>query len=352
MSVKSEQLLKVAKKSAQWLVSRQGEKGNYIGNEKPDENGIYPDTHDVGCYYKSIYFLRSVGEAAAAARAFNYVIQNFMTEDGDFYNTPESRTSGSYTPNFCQLYPNMWLMRGAVMMDWHKLYRKIISFLIKYRDPKTGGFYATVNPATKVIDSNATGLGALCCLLGGEPDCAIQSGEMVLRMIKEQPETDKFYLRWKDGSGYQTDLSDVPDKQKKFYRIDAKEPGQAYWCWAWPMNGLVGLYEYTGQERFLKGAIEIYDFLASCHENAFAFTTAGKGGWGSALLYRITGDKRYLKTALSQMNWIMNAQHKDGYMLGPGVKNFYEQPLRTTYDFTADFCTWLVGTSIELAARE
>jgi len=352
MSIRTEHLLDAAGKAARWIVSCQQEKGNYLGNEKPDENGIYPDTHDVGCYYKSIYFLRSVGEVAASAKAFNYVIENFMSEQGDFYNTPEVRTSGSYTPNFCQLYPNMWMMRAAVMMDWYRIYRRILSFLIKYRDPQTGGFYATVNPPTKVIDSNATGLGAMCCLIGGELDLAVQSAEMVLRMIKEQPETDSFYLRWKDGSGYLTVLADVPEKQKKFHRIAAKEPAQAYWCWAWPMNGLLSLYQYTNQQRFLNGAIEIYDFLARCHEDAFAFTTAGKGGWGSSILYRLTSDKRYLRTAMSQMEWILSAQHKDGYMLGPDAKSFDDQPLRTTYDFTADFCTWLVATSNELAGRE
>lgn len=118
------------------------------------------------------------------------------------------------------------------------------------------------------------------------------------------------------------------------------------------MNGLIKLYLRTQDERYLKGAIEVYDFLASCHENAFHFTTAGKDGWGSSMLYRITGDKRYLKTALSQMEFILGSQQKEGYMLGPGFESFDDQPLRTTYDFTADFSTWLVGVSMELAARE
>ncbi|MFH1615230.1 MAG: hypothetical protein ABIG61_09130 [Planctomycetota bacterium] len=351
MAVKCEQLLEAARRAGSWFVSRQTGKGNYIGNEPVDSKGIYPDTHDVGCYYKSIYFLRSVGEAAAAAKAMNYVVASFMSKDGDFYNTPEVRTSGSYTPNFCQLYPNMWLLRGAVMMGWYKLYRRIVGFLMRYRDSQTGGFYATVNPSTKVIDSNATGYGALCCLIAGEEKAAFESIEMILKMIDEQPDSDRMYLRWEQGKGYLADLSNVPDKQLLYHVIDAKKPAQAYWCWAWPMNTLIGMYEYTGQKRYLDGAIRIYDFLAGCHENAFAFTTAGKGGWGSSMLYRITSDRRYLRTAMSQMEWILAAQHNDGYMLGPGAKNIDDQPLRTTYDYTADFSTWLVGTAIELAGR-
>lgn len=352
MTIKPEQLLDAAKKAGQWFVSRQTEKGNYIGNEKPDANGIYPDTHDVGCYYKSIHFLQAVGEKLAAARALNYVVENFMSEEGDFYNSPDSRTSGSYTPNYCQLYPNMWIMRGAVGMDRLDISKKILEFLCKNRDPKTGGFYYRVNPATKVIGSNATGFGIFCQLIGGDIAGAIQTAELILRMLDEQPESDCFYLRWTEQGGYETDFSDIPEKHHLYCRIKINEPAQAYWCWGWPMDSLIKLYDYTSDERFLKGAIKIYDFLSSGHENAFRFTTAGKDGWGSSMLYRITGDKRYLKTAMSQMEFILESQQKDGYMLGPGTKSFDDQPLRTTYDFTADFSSWLVSVAMELSIRE
>jgi len=352
MSIKSEDLLAAAKKAGQWFVSRQAEKGNYVGNEKPDGNGIYPDTHDVGCYYKSVHFLNAVGERLAAAKAVNYVVENFMSSEGDFFNTPENRTSGSYTPTYCQLYPNMWIMRALVGMDRYDLSRRVLDFLKKHRDPKTGGFYYSVTPPKKVIDSNATGYGIFIQLLGGDLKSAVQSGELILRMLKEQPESDRFYLRWTEQGGYETDFTGIPEKHLIYCVIDAKKPAQAYWCWGWPMNGLIKLYDRTGRQRYLDGAIEIYDFLASCHENAFHFTTAGKDGWGSSMLYRITGDKRYLKTALSQMEFILDSQQPEGYMLGPGAKSFDDQALRTTYDFTADFSSWLVGVSMELAGRE
>ena len=352
MAIKSEQLLEAAKKAGHWFVTRQTEMGNYIGAEKPDAKGIYADTHDVGCYYKSIHFLRATGEALAAARAMNYVVDNFMSPEGDFFNAADNRTSGSYTPNYCQLYPNMWLLRGAVGLDRMELTHKILDFMGKNRDAKNGGYYYSVNPSKKVVDSNATGYGIFCQLIGGDIKGAVQSGDLILRMLDEQPSTDRYYLRWTEKGGYETDFSHIPAKHHLYCVIESKEPAQAYWCWGWPMNGLIKLYGWTGEEKYLKGAIKIYDFLASCHQDAFHFTTAGKDGWGAAMLYRITGDKRYLKSAMSQMDFILGAQHKDGYMLGPGVKSFEEQPLRTTYDFTADFGSWLVGVAIELAGRE
>ena len=353
MAIKGEQLIAAAQKAAKWIVSRQTERGNYIGNEEPDSNGFYPDTHDVGCYYKSIFFLQSAGETLAAARAINYVVESFMSPKGDFFNKPDNRTSGSYTPTYCQLYPNMWLMRAAASMEWTGLTEKIFQFILKHRDPETGGIYSSINPKTDIIDSNSTGYGILMCLLAGRLDLAIQSAELILRLIREQPEpTERFYLRWTRNNGFQTDLVNIPEKHRVYAVLDAKKPKQAYWCWGWPMNGLIKLYLKTQEERFLKAAIDIYDFLASCHEHAFHFVTAGKDGWGSSMLYRITGDKRYLKTSLSQMDFILSCQQKDGWMLGPASTSFEDQPLRTTYDFTADFGSWLIGTSMELAGRE
>ena len=352
MSITSRQLIEAAHKAAAWITTRQTPKGNYIGNEPVDANGIYADTHDIGCYYKSTHFLRAAGESLTAARAINYVVDSFMQPTGDLYNNRDNRTSGSYTPTYCQLYPNMWILRATAAMEWTDLTQRIMKFLLSMRDEETGGFYAAVNPATDIIDSNATGYGILCCLLAGEVEAAVKAGELILRMFKEQPDPERLYLRWRKDSGYVTDLSDIPEKHRIYAVIDSKEGSQAYWCWAWPMNGLVKLYGHTGEDRYLKGAIEIYDFLASCHEHAFHFTTAGKCGWGSAMLYRITGDKRYQKTALSQMEFILDHQHGDGYMLGPGAESFEAQPLRTTYDFTADFGSWLVGAAMEFANRE
>ena len=352
MKIKSEHLLIAARKSSAWLVSQQTEKGNLKGREEPDENEIYPDTDDLGCYYKSCYFLRIAGESIAASKGLKYVVERFMTPDGDFINSPTVRSSGSWSPRFCQLYPNAWLLRAAVAFQWIGLSQKILRFLLRHRDLTTGGFYESVTPSTSVVDSCSTGIGTWCCLMCGELDLAVKSGDFLLKMFAAQPDSTKLYTRWKSGEGLLTDTSYVLDIDKQWHFIDAKLPKQPYWVWAWPMDAFIGLYDCTGEERFLKGAIKIYDFFTSCHPHAFHFTTAGKSGWGSSMLYRITSDKRYFRTALSQMEFILSTQHKDGYILGPGVKNIEEQATRTTYDLTADFSTWLVDVCIEIARME
>jgi len=349
MKITSTILMESARRAVNWLASQQTARGNYRGLGAPDENGIYADTDDVGCYYKSVYSLRVAGQDQAAARLMRHVVDRYMRDNGDVYTNEESRSSGSYGPVFCQLYQNAWLARAAAAMRWYALGKRIVDFMVSMRDPQSGGFYAHVKPRSEIVDSCATAVGALACLQHQRPALAVESVDFLLEMYAAQKDPDKLYTRWTAADGLVTDLSGIEEKNYKYCYIDRREGKQAYWIWAWPMNVMIAIHEYTGESKYLDGAIAIWEWLARAHENAFAFTTAGKGGWGSAMLYRITGDERYLAKCLSQMEFILSRQQPAGWMLGPGAADFNAQPLRTTYDFTADFTSWLIDCSIELA---
>lgn len=349
MALTSADLETAAKRGTAWLASQLTPMGNYKGDEPQDSDGTYPDTDDIGCYYKSIYTLRSSGQAAAAARAMAYVVKRFRSPEGDFYNTPDVRSSGSYGPVFCQLYQNAWLMRGAVVLKWFGLAKSILQFMNTQRDGECGGYYSHVNSKTGIMDSNSIAVGAYCCILGGQHEMAKQSCDLLLKLLANQDDKGILWSRCtKDGTPLK-DLSEIPEKNHRYARASAAEPQQAYWIWAWPMNELIAMYELTNEEKYLNGATEIFDFLASCHPHAFAFTTAGKDAWGAAKLYRLTSDERYLEKAMSQMQYILDHQHQNGYMLGEGVSDESGQPRRTTLDFTADFCSWLIDNSAEFA---
>jgi len=297
--------------------------------------------------------MRAAGESVGAARGLKYVVRRFMTPDGDFVNSPTERTKGSYTPRFSQLYPNTWICRAFVTMGWFDLARRAFDCLLRYRDPETGGFFATVTPKENVVDSNVTGVGGvLCGLLMGHVEKAIRSGDFLLRMIEAQPDRRKMYMRWELGKGLQTDVTGVDPKVLIYYYIDAEQPKQAYWPWAMPMANLALLYTHTGKKRFLDGAVRVHEFLTTCHPHAFSWTTAGKSGWGSAILYRITGDPKYKKTALTEMEFILGLQQPEGPMLFPGTESIAVQATRTTYDLTGEYTAWLTDTAAELMMKE
>jgi hypothetical protein len=348
MRITSTILREAGQRAAGWLASQQTAQGNFRGVTQPDESGIYPDTDDVGCYYKSAYSLRVAGQDAAAGLLMRHCVDRYMRENGDIYTNEQSRSSGSYGPVFCQLYQNSWFARAAAATRWYGLGRKIVDFMVSLREPE-GGFHAHVKPKSDIIDSCATAVGALACLQHQKPELAVGSVDFLLKMLKVQKDPDRRYVRWTAKTGLLTDLSGIEEKNYKYCYIDRKQGQQAYWCWAWPMNVMIAVHEYTGERKYLDGAISIWEWLASGHEDAFHFTTAGKCGWGSAMLFRTTGDERYLEKCLSQMEFILSCQQAGGWMRGPGTESFEAQPIRTTYDFTADFTSWLIDCSLELA---
>ncbi len=245
-----------AKRAMAWLAAQQTALGNYLGNE-PREGGIYADTDDIGCYYKSIYSLRAGGQSAAAARGLAYVVKRFRSPEGDYYNAPDVRSSGSYGPVFCQLYQNAWLMRGAAALYWFGLAQEMLRFINTQRDTQSGGYYTQVNSTTGIMDSNSIAVGAYCCILGGQYALAGKSCDLLLRLLDNQRDDGLLWSRCRADGTLMTDLSDVAQKNWRYVRV-LGEPEQAYWIRAWPMNELIGVYEvHRRTEIFRRGGEDL-----------------------------------------------------------------------------------------------
>lgn len=345
----SDQWVEAGRRGAAWLAAHQTPEGNYIGREGPNEQGLYPDVDDVAAYYKSVYPLRIGGQSSASARMLRHLVDRFMQPNGDLVNSPTERTSGSYTPNFCQLYPNMWIVRGANALRWYDLQEKFVNFIFQHRDP-SGGFYATVDPPTKVIDTNATGVGVMISIHAGRYEAARQTCDLLIQMFAEQPDPARLYFRYIPGEGYETDYEGKDEKYTFNCYIDSTKDKQAYWPWGMPMINLANMYALCGERKYLDAAVAIFDFLdQKCNPDAFHHVTAGKCGWGAAVLYRLTGDRRYRDKAVSQMEFLLGVQHADGYFMGLGVKDESEMAPRYLYDYTGEWTTWLIDTATEFA---
>ena len=197
-----------------WLAAQQTALGNYRGKEQPREDGVYADTDDIGCYYKSIYSLRAGGQSAAAARGSGLRGASvFARPEGDYYNSPTVRSSGSYGPVFCQLYQNAWLMRGAAALYWFGLAQEMLRFINTQREPASGGYYTQVNSTTGIMDSNSIAVGAYCCILGGQYALAQQSCDLLLRLLENQQDDGILWSRCRNDGTLITDLSDVEQEE-------------------------------------------------------------------------------------------------------------------------------------------
>ena len=233
--IKPEYLIERGKLGASWLTSKQ------------NDDGTYQNTDDVGCYYKSPFSLTINGSTLTAVKCLSYSMKRYMTPAGDFMDSPEVRTGGTYTVKYCQLYPNGWFLRAAMALRWFDAGRKIFEFMLTCRDTETGGFRSKVGNESPILDSNSTAISVLGCMLSGRGDLAVSGGDFLIRMLKEQPDPGKYYVRWMPGKGF---ITGYDAKEAPFYMIDASLPGQFYWQAGLPMCVLAQLYQYTGQERF------------------------------------------------------------------------------------------------------
>lgn len=333
MKTKREPIMDAARRGVSWLISKQNAEGQF-GSED-----------DVNAYYKDAYPLRIAGEPAAAAKCMNYSVKHFMTEEGDFMNSRTQRSAGSYTRYYCQIYPNFWFLRGACALNRFDLAQRIFGFLKTCQDETTGGAYYEVDRKSGLLDSNST---ACICLGGqmcGDLNVAAKAGDAMLAWAHMQKDPNRYYLRWQPKGALQTGFD---EDKSLYYVVDAEKTGQYYWQVGLPLVALAKLYTVTKDANYLKGAVKIYDFLMSCQPDVVASSPVGKLGWGSAILFNITGDSRYKETNRKITEYIMSKQNPDGYWLAPTYKTVNDQPLRITTDLTGEFSAWLLDFLTEL----
>jgi len=116
-------------------------------------------------------------------------------------------------------------------------------------------------------------------------------------------------------------LISIQNREGYFYEPHKKEPmvydsGQIIF-------GLLSLYEFTMDEKFLKSAIKSADWIVGVQEengswkqfayNSIPHTYYSRVSWALLELYTITGLDRYKESANKQLNWVLRNQASDGW---------------------------------------
>ena len=223
--------------------------------------------------------------------------------------------------------------------------KKVFGFLRTCRDEATGGVYYQVNRESGLFESNATACLCLAGLMRGRLEVAKKSADSLLQWKGLQKDERRFYIRWNSFDGLRTECDEA---DRKFFVVDSTQEAQLYWLIGLPMAALAKLYQVVGERKYLECSIALYDFLVSCRPDVFGSPPIGKLGWGAAVLYRITGDTRYLETNQKITRYYLDTQHKDGYWLAPAYETVEAQPLKQTTDWTSEFCAWLSDYLAEL----
>ncbi len=331
----SHELVLRARRSLRWIESQTAADGTLANCDS-----------DLGCYYKCVYPLRIGGYPEVASRILNRVLELHGTDDGDLRNSLERKTSGTYTSKYCQIYPNGWIMLGAYFQGHFDVFRRLIGgAAAHYYDEERGTFRACAFPRQDLFDVNsaamATELFALCDL-----PKARRAADFLARHIDGQPDPDHWYYSVVDKDfHYVTDLK----PGELFYTAVKKgEKNQAFWFMGMPCAALLQLYEITGETVHLETAKKFFDAFLSCGEPAFCGAGSGKAFWSSSILYRLTGEKKYLDACLKLKDFFFDIQQPDGTFLLSGMTPQDLVP-KFLFDTIPEYARWFLEVAAELA---
>ena len=325
-------------RGVRWLISRQGEDGSIrLEGEKP--------SRDPQSYYKVVWPLTLAGRLREANLTANYIKSDFMLSNGDF-SGGEPRSSEEWFQWRYYTYLNVWIVLGAHKLGRFDLSIPGFSYMLKYRDPETGGFcnekpYPEGNYIEDALSASYNGL---ACLNLGCIEEAEGAGNFLLRLLSVQPEPDeRFYVALNAKKGL---ITEFPEEEAPYRVVEAKATQQYYYYLGYPIIFLSKLYLATNKRIYLEAAEKYFNFTKLCSKDVYASPPSGKLGWGCAALYSITGDRDVGEAVKSVVKYLLQTQEEEGcWARFPGFKRYLDgkpYPLTGRVDLTSEFTAWLM----------
>jgi len=325
-------------RSTSWVTSKQGEDGSIRLREGVVEK-------DPVCWYKVVWPLALAGKVREANLTASHIRSNFMLENGDF-SGGEPRSSEEWFQWRYYTYLNFWVVVGAHKLGRFDLSFPGISYVLRYRDPVTGGF-CNEKPYPEgnyLEDSLAASYNGLACLYLGKLEEAREAGRFLTNLLKLQPEINRtFYTAVNAREGGL--IEDFPSDEAINRIVDSSQTQQYYYFVGYPIMLLSKLFLATNEEVFLNAAKQYFDFAKECQDDVYASPPSGKLAWGCAILHRIMGEREVGEAVKKQVRFLLETQEVDGsWSRFPGFKRYMNGELLalpTVMDVTSEFSTWL-----------
>jgi hypothetical protein len=255
-----------------------------------------------------------------------------MRKNGDFLTADDMKSADGALSEY-RAYINGWIAMAAQRMGRFDVAVPAYRHLQTFAHPVLGGFTtaAPYGEGESGVDVLMTAHLGLASLYGGDLVQGRKAGDLLARFLAVQPDLrEGIYLRMGHGGGL---VREFPAERSIFYRVATSQPQQAYFMIGYPIGFLGELYQATGEEAHLLTARRYLEFAFSCH-GLRQFHFSHKVAWGAAVLYDLTGERRYANLAMDIADYLVNIQHDAGAWL-------QDQPVHTSFDQTAEIAIWL-----------
>ena len=329
-----------------------------------EHHGQVMEQPDVPVHYKAPYLYATTGERTGAREHVDLIIDRYLQSDGDFRISADDPGwhEAPGNPANRYIYSDSWLVAGLQRMGLYGAANKGLGFLRRFQNAELGGFHSGYDLRAGKVDPRylnvpSTCIAGLALLACGQAADAARAGEFVLRVLDSQPELDRhLFLSWDMEQGLMTDVFGEEDlaatRGRKHFCVSAEADaaGEFVWMIGLAMMFLTKASDATGEERFLDGAKKLFEFFHRMDEARWENLSACKVMWGSAELYRISGNPEHGKTAKRILDQLCRTQDESGAWAHTiWSLSLEEQPFEVTADIVNELCAEMSETLFNLS---
>ena len=293
-----QQLLKYAevkRKGVEFLLDNM----NPDGSGGPVEEGFF--------FYRLPWTFTVAGETEAALKVCAWVRENMLTAEGDFDRGLRVNTDA-------YAYRNGTFIYGAHMARQYDLSYGCMPFLLSLQDPSSGGFAndMTAQGPGDIMDVPYTVGAGLACIATGHLDQARKVFGYLTSVWEQQGELpDRLYYSYSRDA--QKVVREFPPEDRFWHVVVSQEPVKQRWTVGGIASAfLCRLHMADPRAEYIDLARQYMRFSMESTEGQFEFAPVCKSGWGSALLYQVTGEAQYGDWTTRMGDWFADTQSEDG----------------------------------------
>ncbi|MHB1134391.1 MAG: prenyltransferase/squalene oxidase repeat-containing protein [Chloroflexota bacterium] len=302
-----------------WALSYLQDDGSFKGSERT-----------VAGPYKGPQSLLICGNVLQADRALKYLAANFFV-DGNFNTAADDQGESAN-------YRNAWLCWGAQSLGAFQFSYRAADYLQSQQHSELGGISLRPRSVGGVLEWGTTAIGIVALVACGRLAAATKGAEFLARVLDLQPQLEARLCLRTTPTG---ELLSDPGATD-YAAIHLQEPAQIYWYFGVAMAALGRLYAATSERRWLDTAEKVFRLTTISHPDVYRALTSAKVGWGAAVLYQLTGEKRFAEVASGIADYVVEEQTREGLWLRkPQYQSVAQQPFVPSLDTTLERCLWL-----------
>jgi hypothetical protein len=274
-----------------------------------NDDGSLGDPRQGYHFYRAPWTFTLAGHTEAASAVCGWIRDHMLTDRGTI-DGPYRVFDDAYA------YRDSALIVGAQMAQQYDLSHGLVPALATWQDERSGGSSNDRTPDGGMSDDMSIPYSAgpgFAFLATGDLDRARAVHGFLERIHAAQPELPhRFYYVW--SRARQRLVTEFPAEDRFWYVVDNRVAERQRWTIGGIAAGfLCRLYLAEPRPEYLALAREYQAFSMHATEGQFQFPQVCKSGWGSSLLYQITGEQQYLAWTRRMGDWFASGQAPEGF---------------------------------------